>query len=98
MAGGMHWIQESFADTAACSQRRRSGLQKASGSLQLQGIVFFFRSWPSQLLYSEMTMGKISAGHGHNIGRRNHAVVHLLPWHTAQHVNQHCWGREGEGR
>lgn len=29
MAGGMHWIQESFADTAACSQRRSSGLQFA---------------------------------------------------------------------
>jgi len=43
-----------------------------------------------------MTTGKISAGHSHNMGRRNHAEIHLLPWHTAQHVNQQCWGRGGE--
>lgn len=77
---------------------RGEGAQMALGSLQLQGFIFYFSLVAKSAAVLKNDHGQNQHWTRLRYGSKNHAVVHLLPWHTAQHVNQKCWGRGGERR
>lgn len=70
----------------------------ALASLQLQGIIFYFLLVAKSAAVLKNDCGQNQQWTRLRYGSKNHAVVHLLPWHTAQHVNQECWGRGGGRR